>query len=156
MGLNINCINIYKHLLELFISSSTERLQPPPQYITLDLESPQYLALQDKYSDVCEAIERSGHINEFVELLTVKHIIGKTVMGAAFNALSAAQDPSIIVYQVMQAVGNKISLSPKSFYHFCDVLDISPHITVPISDILRKECGVCVCVCVCVCVYLWL
>ena len=123
--------------------------------------SPEYLALQNKYDAVCDAIASSGPgaITTVVNRLKENKLIGGNVAGAAISAVDAGWDLPVIVRQLLQPMSTKISFSTQSFYHLCDALDI-PDILVPVSEILKKECGactcvcvrVCMCVCVCVCV----
>ena len=123
--------------------------------MTQNLKSPEYLALQNKYDAVCEAITNSGAVVTVAHKLKASKLISGNAKRTALAGVVAGRDPTLVVGQMMQPVSTRISFSTQSFYHLCDALDI-PDIMVPISEILRKECGACVCVraCKCVCVVL--
>lgn len=92
--------------------------------LTMNEKSPQYVAVHDKFHDLCSVI--SGAPDSIVPLgqkLYAKGIIGQTANSNLVVAVGAGRAPAEIVSQLMQAVHIKIKFVPKSFYVFVDALN---------------------------------
>ena len=104
-----------------------------------DFRSPQYLALQNKYDAVCEALQTSGAIAMVARKLEARNLIGENV---DVNAAGAGHDPFVVVSQLMQPVSNKVRSSWESFYDLVDVLnECEEDLSTPIGQTLEEECG---------------
>ena len=100
--------------------------------------SPEYLALQEKFPDIIKAIE--GNIPEVVPNFRARDLVSQDNADAAINAVAAGRTVSVIAQQLMQPVEKKIELAPSSFYELVDVFNAC-QLPVAIGKILEDNCG---------------
>ena len=111
---------------------------PGPALAMADLNSPQYLTLQEMIDNVTEIIENS--IPVVAPKLQARSLVNEADAQAAINSVDAGGNNGVIAQKLMQSVQLKVKYVPNSFYDLIDALNASSLI-VPIGDMLKECCG---------------
>lgn len=102
-------------------------------------KSPQCLAYNEMYDDLCEAIEKSNDIPRIAR--KIKSVIGDHQMEKAVNAISFGRDVTIVVTQMLQPLQLKFRYERSAFYDFVDGLKAADHPTVNIvAEKMERLC----------------
>ena len=104
-----------------------------------DLNSPQYLTLQEMIDNVIEIIESS--IPEVAPELQARRLVKEADAQAAINSVSAGGNSATVIAQkLMKPAQLRVKYVPDSFYDLVDALNASSLI-VSIGEILEKRCS---------------
>ena len=103
-----------------------------------DLNSPQYLTLQEMIDNVTEIIENS--IPVVAPKLQARRLVNQADAQGAINSVSAGGNNGVIAQKLMQPVQMRVKYVPDSFYDLVDALNASSLI-VPIGEMLEERCS---------------
>ena len=105
---------------------------------TADLNSPQYLTLQEMIDDVIEIIQNS--IPVVAPKLQAHDLVQEADRQEAINSVFAGRNNAVIAQKLMQPVQLRVKYVPNSFYNLVDALNASS-LNVPIGEMLEKRCS---------------
>ena len=103
-----------------------------------DLNSPQYLTLQEMIDNVIELIE--SNIPEVAPKLQARGLVKEADARAAINSVCAGGNNGVIAQKLVQPVQLRVKYVRNSFYDLVDALNASSLI-VPIGEMLEECCS---------------